>query len=141
MSRSTQITETKLIGIWLTFFVLFLGLFLVIVKQNDLQKKINGLTGINSEQISKIVNQNHEELLLRYSLQTMREEVDSLKEVCWNTNQAWLTVYDFVTTSQRYEWINDLDTDEIDSIMSNPEYDNWTNEECVERLKEQGVIK
>ena len=69
------------------------------------------------------------------------EEVDPLKEVCWNTNQAWLTVYDFVTTSQRYEWINDLDTDEIDSIMSNPEYDNWTNEECVERLKEQGVIK
>lgn len=54
-------------------------------------------------------------------------------------NKAWLTVYDFLAPQPRHD-CDGLTTEQIDSIISDPNYKEMTVEDCFEELKRQGVI-
>jgi len=118
--------------------VLFLA---ILISGIDAQYRIEMMRDtITKEVVDSVLSEHHNNILLTYSLRTMRQEVDSLSECVYNANKLWLTVYDFVSPAPRYDWIEGLTTSEIDSVMSLPEYEEWTTEKCREELQRQGVI-
>ena len=68
--------------------------------------------------VDSLIAENYNHVLITNSLQRLRQEVDSLKQLVANTNVAWLTIYDNLVDDNRYEWTVGLTNQEIDSIVS-----------------------
>jgi len=120
-------------------FVLLLSVFYT---NKTVDRKIEEFkVNITKEIVDSLVGENHNDVLLKYSLQTMREEVDSLRESVWATNRAWLTIYDLISPKPRYDWSDEMTITEVESVMTRPGYKKWNSEMCINNLKKQGVIE
>jgi len=141
MSRQTTVgIKSQIWNIYLIIINLLVGFIIMVMWVGKLEDRIQSLEIVNEEKITKVVKKVHEEILLEYSLKTMRDEVNALHERVWNTEHQWMSVYDFLSPGGRYDWALGLTTDEIDSIMLSRDYEEWTTEKCINRLKQEGVL-
>lgn len=131
--------NTSKFTVCILFLFLFYWSLINTESLKEINRKIEKIETVKKEFVDSLVTENHVNMLSKYSFETMRREVDSLKMVVWAGNRAWLTIYDFLAPEPSNKW-DGFTTKQVDSIISSPEYEIMTQKECFDKLKKEGVI-
>ena len=109
---------TYLISILITILVILL------IQNYDSDIEIHKKT-FNKQLVDSLVTENVFSEMKNGSLETMRYEIDSLRQEVYDCNRLLLTIYDFAVPEDmnRYKLIECKTTDEIDSIYTEEIYE------------------
>jgi len=99
-------------------FILVMWIFFISTVSFTNKNYLKNQSTLDKFLVDSLIAENYNHVLITNSLQCLRQEVDSLKQLVANTNVAWLAIYDNLVDDNRYEWTVGLTNQEIDSIVS-----------------------